>query len=395
MLNQFNFENFKSYRDEVSLDMEATSIKELVDNTIEVNGINYLKVAAIYGANSSGKSNIIEAFMFMKRFIEYSFLNKFEAPTFKFDPKSNGQSSDFEVFFTVKDIEYQYGFTLKGASIKKEWLLGRTKKKFNEIYYREEKEITLSQKLKKYKPILENVKDSTLFLTILSTVEDENIFNVFSWFKKSSVLMLGNSYWEIVYKNQFDNEMHLSENDVELQKYIKAFDFGIIGIRVEKTESSYKIFTKHYNEFTQEIDELSLEEESMGTQKMFSLYYKIKNSLKDGGLLLIDELDAKLHPLLTKYIVQLFQDKDTNKYGAQLIFTTHDTTILNNNLFRRDQVWFSEKLSNGVSELYSLVEYKLDNTTKVRNDASYNKDYLLGRYGAIPILKNFNIGDEC
>ena len=134
-------------------------------------------------------------------------------------------------------------------------------------------------------------------------------------------------------------------------------------------------------------------EESSGTQKMFSLYGLFKNSIELGMPIFIDELDAKLHPLLMKYVISMFHSEEINKNGAQLIYTAHDDFTLNKDIFRRDQIWFVEKDINSVANLYSLAEYKLGHK-KVRNDASYNKDYLSGKYGAIPILNSFDVAGE-
>jgi len=161
---------------------------------------------------------------------------------------------------------------------------------------------------------------------------------------------------------------------------------------MESDGEKYKIFTQHQNFDNNSIEEIPLNDESSGTVKMISLYYFLIEALEKGKTLFIDEMDAKLHPLLTRYIINLFQNKDSNKQNAQLIFTTHDTNTLNNELFRRDQIWFAEKNEKGISELFSLAEYKVNNT-KIRKDASYNKDYLGGRYGAIPNLALLKDGE--
>lgn len=157
-------------------------------------------------------------------------------------------------------------------------------------------------------------------------------------------------------------------------------------ISYNEKQNRYKIYTQHMNYDTNELEEIPLSDESSGTIKMISLYFYLDEALRKGYTLFIDEMDAKLHPLLTRYIVNLFQDNPMNS-KAQLIYTTHDSSTLSKDLFRRDQIWFVEKNEKGASSLYSLVEYKI-NDVKVRKDATYNKDYLGGRYGAIPIISD-------
>ena len=173
------------------------------------------------------------------------------------------------------------------------------------------------------------------------------------------------------------------------ERFLKAIDIGIDGIRIEKIkhtsseedETTCKVYSKHASIDASGYIEIPFSEESGGTQKMFGLYNFLFNCLNEGNTLFIDELDAKLHPLLLRYIINMFHNPDINKNNAQLIYTTHDVSTLTKETFRRDQIWFCENDKKGISNLYSLVEYKLENDKKVRNDATYNKDYLAGRYG--------------
>jgi len=178
-----------------------------------------------------------------------------------------------------------------------------------------------------------------------------------------------------------------------LEDFLIAIDTGILGVRVEEimtdTKPTYKIYTKHRVKDSDRLEEIPISEESSGTQKMFLLFNFFSIALSNGCLLFVDEMDAKLHPLLIRYIVTMFHNKSINTTNAQLVYSTHDVSNLTRDLFRRDQIWFVEKDELGVSTLYSLVEYNLDETTRVRNDATYNKDYITGRYGAIPLLKEF------
>lgn len=414
MLIQFNCKNFKSYKDEFTLDMSASSIKEHLDNVIisEKGKVieKTLKVAAIYGANASGKSNILEALEHMKFLVKTSFTDASKRKIiplkrFSFDEKSKKSTSTFEVHFSYKESQYQYGFILDNNKIFEEWLYKRDfrgKEKYNLIFERENQKFDLNDKLKNYSPILNSLSSQTLLLSFLSNIKMDDINNVYQWFSETNIVNFGDPITDMMGHRFLPQECFNGSKDIKkFEEYLNSIDVGIEGIKLEEVPDSvdengnpfYKAFSIHTNSETKQLESLNLIEESHGTLKMITLYEPIKNALKNGATLLIDEMDAKLHPLLTKYIVMMFYNKKINKKNAQLIFTTHDVVNLTKNLFRRDEIWFVEKDKDNVSNLYSLVEYKVDDK-KVRNDASYNKDYLYGRYGAVPILKEFEIGGK-
>ncbi|NLL07067.1 MAG: ATP-binding protein [Clostridiaceae bacterium] len=183
---------------------------------------------------------------------------------------------------------------------------------------------------------------------------------------------------------------------------LRHHDINIDGIRIEKAKNLtdeegngiYKVYSRRKTRDGIGTVEIPFSEESGGTQKMFCVYAFLMQCIENGATLFVDELDAKLHPLLLRYIIGMFNNPDVNKKGAQLIYSTHDIYTLNRETFRRDQIWFTEKDTEGVSSLYSLAEYKLENDKKVRNDATYNKDYLAGRYGAVPLLREFDLWED-
>ena len=402
MLIQFSFKNFKSFKDETTLDMTASSIKEHLDKVIEKDDNKYLKVTAVYGANASGKSNVIEAFSHMKRIILDSFTEEAKWRTiplkrFNFDEESKNSTSMFEVFFKYNNETYQYGFELDNQSIKEEWLYKERKikyKKFELVFARENNEFELSKELKIYSEMLNGLSEKTLILSFLANIKIEDIKNTYEWFKETKVLNLetfntGERLSEFLPKELLDEELVAKE---KFNNFLADIDVGIKDIKIEETNSDennkYNIFSVHQNNDNQKSEYLPISEESDGTLKMISLYSDIEKCIERGGTIFIDELDAKLHPLLTKYLIQKFHNKITNPNDAQLIYTTHDVINLRKENFRRDEIWFVEKNIKNESTLYSLVEYKIDNA-KVRNDASYDKDYLLGKYGALPLLKEF------
>lgn len=409
MLIQFNFKNFKSYKEETSLDMTATSIKEHPYNVVEnIKGNNLLKVAAIYGANASGKTGVVDAFDFVRYFVLESFAKQNESKgipikRFAFDEKSRNDKAEFEVFFIYDEREYQYGFTLDNKKVYQEYLYKRKynfKEKYDTLFERNLNDIKCGTAFKDGEKVKDLVDDATLFLTLTSKLKVKEAKKVMDWFVKTNVIDFGNSVTEIVLSRMLPIE-DLKEEKYKrlLEDFMKAIDIGIDGIRVEEIKntldedgkSSYKLYSKHKSIDNNEFIEIPFSEESSGTQKMFELYRFLMNSLEEGTTLFIDELDAKIHPLLLRYIINMFHDPQINKNNAQLVYTTHDIYTLTKETFRRDEIWFTEKDDRGVSSLYSLAEYRLEDSKKVRNDASYNKEYLLGRYGAIPLLREFKL----
>lgn len=412
LLIQFNFSNFKSYKEQVSLDMTATSIKEHPYNLItNAKKEQYLKVAAVYGANASGKTGIFEAFEFMRNFVIFSFMKESEKKgiplkRFAFDKFTKNGKSEFEIFFTHKDKEYQYGFIVDNKKVYEEWLYKRDyrgKSRYNTLFERRNDKINCSRDLRDAYKFVDLVEESTLFLSLISNAKIREVKNVYEWFLNTEVINFGDTIIESYVSGLLPVEkLNDPKYKTNLEKFLKAIDMGIDGIRIEKIkdlvdeddEPVYRVYAKHRMADSSDYVEISFSEESSGTQKMFCMYHFLVEVLEEGNTLLIDELSAKLHPLLLRYIINMFHNPDINKNNAQLIYSTHDIFTLTKDTFRRDQIWFVEKDNNGVSDLYSLVEYKLDSDKKVRNDATFNKDYLAGRYGAVPILKEFHLMEE-
>lgn len=413
MLIQFNFKNFKSFKSETSFDMTAASIKEHSYNLIDIGTCDkYLKVAAIYGANASGKSNLIEAFKFMSFFVITSLKDdgldieskerNIPVKSYFFDNESKGNPSLFEVFFVEKGMEYQYGFIVDKNEIYEEWLfIKKVKaKRFKPLFYRERNEIKCEKDFKEAEKFKDSVQGKTLFVSLLAQTKIEKARDVYLWFLKSNVMNFGDVWYES-FLSKIGNTAKRLKDDlyrIKLEEFLVSIDTGISGVRVEEitidSTPTFKVYTKHKVKDDETFEEIPISEESSGTQKMFLLFNYFSTALSNGNVLFIDELDAKLHPLLHRYIVTMFHNKDINKKNAQLIYSTHDVSNLTKDLFRRDQIWFVEKDALGVSTLYSLAEYNLDESTKVRNDATYNKDYIAGRYGAIPLLKEFIAEDD-
>ena len=412
MLIRFSFKNFKSFKNENVLDMEATSLKEHEYNVVKTDQVNLLKVAAIYGANASGKTNVLQAFDYMKKRILVSDDSKKNSPIDEDNVYSymiNNEPISLEVEILAKNNKiYKYGFDVLKDSIVSEWLYEKRINKFYSVFEREKNNVTMKSNNKISG--LVNIDERTLFLNIYSKIDKDNedFNNVYDWFVNANYLDLGNPRFEDFINTRISLKILSDEKyKKELLRFIKTFDSGIEGIKttpnsleeVQNNNRVVKVELIHRGE-NNELKALPLELESNGTRKMFHLFDFFMDALRNGMVLFIDELDAKLHPLLTRYIINLFHNSETNIGNGQLIYSTHDTVNLNKDTFRRDEIWFTEKNRDGVSELYALSDYILDDdgdrktSKKVRNDATYNKDYLTGRYGAIPVLEEFEISHE-
>ena len=412
MLIRFSFKNFKSFKNENVLDMEATSLKEHEYNVVKTDQVNLLKVAAIYGANASGKTNVLQAFDSMKKRILVSDDSKKNSPIDEDNVYSfmiNNEPISLEVEILAKNNKiYKYGLDVLKDSIVSEWLYIKKINKFYSIFEREKNNVTMKSNNKISG--LVNIDERTLFLNIYSKIDKDNedFNNVYDWFVNANYLDLGNPRFEDFINTRISLKILSDEKyKKELLRFIKTFDSGIEGIKttpdsieeVQNNNRVVKVELIHRGE-NNKLKALPLELESNGTRKMFHLFDFFMDALRNGMVLFIDELDAKLHPLLTRYIINLFHNSETNIGNGQLIYSTHDTVNLNKDTFRRDEIWFTEKNRDGVSEMYALSDYILDDDEnnksgkKVRNDATYNKDYLTGRYGAIPVLEEFEISHE-
>lgn len=406
MLIRFSFKNFKSFKNENCLDMEATSLKEHEYNIAKTENGDYLKIATIYGANASGKTNVLQAFSYMKKKVLVSDDSRInnnlsEENIFTFMINNEPISLEIEILAENNKI-YKYGFEVLNNAIISEWLYEKRVNKFYEIFDRTNNNIEVKDNKNKLLG-LANVDEKTLFLNVFAKIDknNEDFNNVYNWFIDANYLDLGDPNFENALNNRISLKIIEDKKyKEELLKFIKTFDATIDSINIspnsleelKNTNGVVKVELVHNGEDGNK-KALPLVLESNGTMKMFHLFDFLMDTLRNGRVLFVDELDAKLHPLLTRYIINLFHNSEKNIGNGQLIYSTHDTVNLNKETFRRDEIWFVEKDKNGVSELYSLSDYIIEdengNAKKVRNDATYNKDYLTGRYGAIPVIEEF------
>ena len=417
MLIQFNFKNFKSFRDEATLDLSATKITEHEDHVVDIANDKLLRVAAIYGANASGKSSVYDAFSYMTYYVSNSFMfgdvdmktlsNEIysKVTPFLFDDNSCNDETTFEVFY-VDNSEgsgrtYQYGFSLKSDEVVEEWLYSKAKtarNRYKTIFYRKKGEdLEMNGILKRHvKNIKASLNKESLVVSLGAKLRIEVLKKVRDWFLKNEVIDFGNPTENLIRSlglpNGFVDNKKVQENMV---KYFATFDESIKDFKIEELPqeseedigSNYKIETLHKKIGSEDSTTIPLRMESSGTLKMFALYQPIKEVLDNGGTLFVDELNARLHPLLVRNIIITFLSTEINTNNAQLIFTTHDIGQFSNELFRRDELWMVEKDKDGISELYSLSDFKDEDGNKVRRDETLVKKYMAGNYGGIPELK--------
>lgn len=398
MLCQFTVRNFKSIRDAVTFDMQATAISEHEDRIIKDKDEElYLPVSAVYGPNGGGKSNVLEALHSLVTKVLrplYATSNneeiaikmkKLVIEPFAFDEETRNKPTEFELFFRTEMAEYRYELTVKREIIEYERLdrikLDTGRK--SALFERDEDEITLKGAFARLKTS-DELSDTLPLLSYLGITyrKNEVVQDVLDWFDEEiNFLNYGNPMQEL--------RMAVSKSeDVKklMLQMIQEMDLDIVDFRVEEKENDrIEVFTKHI--IDEYEAELNLFDESSGTKKLFGLLPFIAKSLLKGTTLVIDELDAKIHPVLLKYLIMTFSDMEKNKKGAQLIFTSHDLSTMNSEVFRRDEVWFVAKGNRQNSKLYSLVEFKNKKGESVRKDAKFDKQYLEGKYGADPYLR--------
>ena len=398
MLCQFTVKNYKSIRDEITFDMQAAAISEHDNKVIkDIDGELFLPISAIYGPNGGGKSNVLEALHTLdskvlrplcatcdKADCDYK-ARKIPVEPFAFSEQAKEEPTEFELFFRTEKAEYRYILHVKEDEVIYE-SLDRVKMdtgRRSALFRRD----TESTELKGIFGKLKISEDLSATLPLISYLgitykKNEVVSDVLNWFEDAiDFLNYGNPYQEL--RTAIAKSENIKRTVLNM---IKEMDLDIEDFRIEeKDDDRIEIYTKHI------VDgystEITLSEESSGTRKLFGLLPFIAKSLTYGTTLVIDELDAKIHPVLLQYVIKLFTDMNINKKGGQLIFTSHDLSTMNNEVFRRDEIWFVAKGRGQNSGLYSLVEFKNDKGESVRKDAKYDKQYLEGKYGADPYLK--------
>jgi len=437
MLIEFKVANYRSFRDEVTFSMVASPLtsegaESDVRNQFRAPGkIRLLSSAAIYGANASGKSNLVTAIDFMRSFVITSSnitdeTRGIDVEPFRLSTETDEEPSCFEIVFVADRRHFRYGFEVTKERVEAEWLYVTPRVKESMLFKRTEDEIDLGRTFRSEgRDLAERTRPNALFLTVAAQFNGKIAQQILSWFRSLDITTGFFPDSEIM-RSFTERQFGREESAAAIIALICQLDLGIEDILIEKRQREHfpelppipddvpeqipELFKTFENMIDVLVDMSESNEnvpgvvrtvhrkldgkgypvaselfdldkhESQGTKKLFALSGFLVNALEHGNVLIIDELDARLHPLLTQEIVKLFNDQEKNPNSAQLIFTVQNTNLLDHRLLRRDQIWFTEKDRQQASHLYSLVEFRIP------NDALFEKDYIQGRYGAIPYL---------
>lgn len=416
MLIDFVVANFKSFRDTACLSLvAAAAIKERRDdNTFVAGRKRLLKSAAVFGANASGKSNLLEALVTMRFLVINSTDNKvgqvFEVSPFRFDASTREQPTTFDVRFRTGSHEYRYGFSLNQREIVSEWLTSASGKGEVMLFERNGMQFKIGERFGEALGIEARTRENVLFISAVAQWGGKTAIEVVRWFERIVPLhgLLAGMYSPKSLSMLRDDAQH-----GRLIDFLKTADLGIHDLKVNertvtlppgvkpmlmdaapapgpKSSMSYtearvsSIHPVFNGSSVVEYCEMDFGTESMGTQQFFEIAGELIGALDAGFVVVADELDSRLHPHLVSAVVRLFNSATTNGANSQLVFVSHDATLLDFGNLRRDQVWFVEKSAAGASELYSLAEVKLLAGSKVRNDTVLAKNYIRGRFGGVP-----------
>ncbi|MGL1887845.1 MAG: ATP-binding protein [Reichenbachiella sp.] len=428
MLINFSVKNYRTFKDKASLSLVASNydkVTNVSDNIMQDSGtgLSVLKSAVIYGANASGKTKLFEALSFMKAFIFSSSKESqkgdvIEVEPFMLNSESEDCPSEFEVIFSQDGTVYRYGFEADEEQIVAEWLYYKPNTKEVELFYRDYQDFTVHSKLyKKGQSLAKDdfVRNNALLLSVAAQFNDSVSELVLQWFRNLRVI---SGEREEGYREFTIAKAQKSIDKDKILELLKAASLGIQDLKIEKIdlenlpkdmpkdiqekvrkimkEDSAELYSdiltlhKKYGPDNEQVGLVNFsmdDHESAGTAKFFSLTGPILDALENGRTLAVDELDSKLHPNLVAKIVSLFNSSQMNPNNAQLIFNTHDTNLLNSDLFRRDQVWFTEKNKYGEARLYSLNDFS---STEVRKNEAFEGNYINGKYGGVPHLGKFD-----
>lgn len=424
MILQFSVTNYKTFKDRATLNLVASNYDKETRNLENIHvdetfSIKLLKSAVVYGANASGKSKLIEAILFMSKFVRNSSIksvenNRIPVMPFVLNDKSETEPTEFEIIFIEECVLYRYGFEVNSEQVVSEWLYYRKNRKEVELFYRDGESFKMhAREFQKAKSVVKEglVRKNALLVSVAAQFNEKIAIEVMNWFKRLRVLSGLN---EESYRGYTMGRTQDCDCKRKILSLLNAADLGIMDLTLQKlevenlpanlpkeireevvrriSEKNEEFFsdvsTKHskYSQDQQVVGEVhfSLEkDESAGTRKFFSLIGPVLDVLEHGYVLVIDELDAKLHPNLVSRIISMFNSAEQNPNNAQLIFNTHDTKLLSAGLFRRDQIWFVEKNKFGEARLYPLEDFVVRKTEPIEDN------YIRGKYGAVPYLGQF------
>lgn len=429
MLVQFSVKNFKTFKEKATFSFIASNYDKDTreEDNVFLNSqfnLRILKSGVVFGANASGKSKFLDALTFMKRFVRISSKDsqkgdKITVEPFLLNTESEKAPSEFEVIFIFKKALYRYGFEVNKKKIISEWLYRKMTAKEVEIFYRDYQEFDIHKRsFRKGNTLIKEdlIRDNALMLSVAAQFNEKISVNIVQWFNNLGTISGLREEGYEGYTIERAKEPKFKHKILEL---LKAADLGIQDLQIEmldvnnlpkdmpkelkefiikriqeggNPEFISDVLTSHkkYNKNKKIVGSVNFsldDDESFGTKKFFALTGPILDSLENGHTLIIDELDSKLHPNLVCKIVSLFNSKEYNPKNAQLLFNTHDTNLLSSGLFRRDQIWFTEKNKFGEAKLYSLADFK---SNEVRKIEAFEDNYIRGKYGAVPYLAFFD-----
>ncbi len=413
MLIEFNVENFRSIRGTQTLSLAASKYyKGLEESNCFASGVGglppLLRSAVVYGPNAAGKSNLFRALQFMQAFVRQSHAHQEGQPIahapFALSQESRNEPSTFELFFVQENIRYQFGFAITANRVIREWLLAFPEGKAQRWYERsvnpsnQKEEWYFGSKFTGRRQVWqEATRKNALFLSTAIQLNNEQLKPVFTWFANQLAIILPAAEINL----QFSFEQCANEEGRQrIMEFMNAADLGIAGIEIKKMQFTMEMLPPempqpireqivrdgvpvvHFQHQTESGEAIAfpLQEESNGTQKFFAFAGPLMDVLAKGRTLFVDELDTSLHPLMVRFLINLIHNPAINRKNAQLVFTTHDTSVLDTDIFRRDQVWFIEKDSAQASRLYPLSDFS------PRKGEALERGYLHGRYGALPFI---------
>lgn len=393
MLCQFGFKNFKSYKNETIFDFQAGELSEFKESLIKDDKATpLLPISVVYGPNGGGKTTLLQALSCLITMVVFPIhelkknrmnlivQQRVNCEPFLYDEKSKNEPTEFNLYFRKNNNEYRYYVAIKNDIVVSESLYRRGigAKKTAVIFTREENNIDLGASIGK-SGINTDVNPKMLFLSFLAiNYNIPVIVEVQEWFESCVIRNYANPITDL--------KIMINKNESFKKPFLNLLNemgIDVCDYRYDSEKEDFLLTRKVNN-----VDySLSLSKESAGTRKLFGSLPILMIALQTGRLAIIDELDAKLHPKLLRYIISLFTDPKINKFGAQLLFTSHDMSTMSNEVFRRDEIWFAALDDEHSSELYSLYEIRKEDGKRVNATASYNKQYLEGRYGADPYFK--------
>ncbi len=437
MLVEFTVENYLSFKERTTLSLKASVDTELTNkNVFSVNDdLRLLRSVVIYGLNASGKSNLLDAMHFMKQFIINSFEthidSKIKVIPFKLSTETEDKPSFFEIIFVIGENKYRYNFEIDTEKVYRENLFITTKEtRESYVYKRSENDFKVNTKFRKFRKFIENTRKNSLFISLLAQFNIDIAMDIIKYFRKLMIIsgeypndfktkkmLLNNQNKELITNllktsdytineisletpniDDIKQEIISGESDILKTEFLKILNDGNIPNEVL---AKVKLYHKKYNSEYKHIENVEMDffkTVSSGTEHLFSLAGPIIDALINDKVLIVDEFSSQLHPLLMEELLKKFMHYKANdnknafsEAHSQLVFTNHNTNLMKNDLFRRDQIVFAQKNEYGATELLRLYDFRDEKNERIRKDLAYEKNYLNGKIKGLkmPVIDNF------